>query len=328
MNKFISLFLVLLSFSLHAQEESSTSLEFNDEGVESNPLEGQSERPVEEVVADPQVVEEAPASEVAIEERPVKVTETPVASSQTEVEQDERFNPRESHWVSTFGFEYAKYEVVPEGFEFEGEKGDFKTDYQELWGGRLGFGGELYLGAGFVTRTMVEGYYVGTLFSRVLNGGEVDEEVKFAYTKKTGQIIGADATQSLGWMFDFKTKNPFMEEWSYLTVEPFVEAGIGKAYAYNRLNYSYQLDTTDEAHKIRVRDDLLNARLAAGINMTSTSGFFLTLKASINRFEVTQRKIDGFTKPNGQAREDISETQKDAKIDPVVMYTLGGGYKF
>jgi hypothetical protein len=115
---------------------------------------------------------------------------------------------------------------------------------------------------------------------------------------------------------------------TYLSIEPYVEAGIGKAYAYNRTNYSYKLDVTDEAFKLRVRDDLLNARIGAGINLTSNQGFFLALKATVNRYEITQRKIDGYTQENGSARTPISQSPKDAKIDPVVIYTLGGGYKF
>lgn len=264
--------------------------------------------------------------------KPELVKYTPATTVETEVETEKKFNPRKSHWLFTFGFENSKYEVIPEKrFEFEGRK-DFKNDQKELWGGRLGFGGEIYLGAGFITRSIVEGYYMGTLFARVLNGGADAEDVEFAYTKETGQILGGDISQSLGWMFDLKTKNPFMDEMTYLTIEPFIEAGLGKAYAYNRTNYSYDTGTTPtsarESYRLRVRDDLLNARVGAGINMTSSAGFFLTLRATVNRYELTQRKIDGFTQPNGQTTTEFNETQKDAKIDPIVIYTLGGGYKF
>ena len=77
-----------------------------------------------------------------------------------------------------------------------------------------------------------------------------------------------------------------------------------------------------------MRDDLLNARVGGGFILTSKQGFFLNLKATINRFEITQRKLQGFTQENGQASTPISYTQKNASMDPVVIYTLGGGYKF
>ena len=331
--------MVLFSFSTWAQVE--TALKLDEEGVETNPLEvpeaaADVATPVaEEVIpaAEPEMTEEPTAAPQPAEEfvPPAQtipaILPAPDLQVEAEVEDKKPFNPRQSHWVTTFGFESTKYEVLPDPYVFNGKK-DFSKRNQELWGMRLGFGGEIYLGAGFVTRSMVETFYVGTLFSRVLNGGAEDADVKFAYTKVTGQMLGADASQSLGFMFDFKTKNPFMGTMTYLSVEPYIEAGIGKAYAYNRTNYSYVLTPTNEAFKLRVRDDLLNARIGAGINLTSNQGFFLALKATVNRYEITQRKIDGYTQENGSARTPISESPKDAKIDPVVIYTLGGGYKF
>jgi hypothetical protein len=252
---------------------------------------------------------------------------SPMMKTEAEVETQRSFNPRASHWLTTFAFENTKYELFPDDYSFTGKK-NFKSDDQQLWGGRLGVGGEIYLGAGFVTRSMVEAYYTGTLFSQVLNGGDVDADVKFAYTKKTGQLLGGDASQSLGWMFDLKTKNPFMDEMTYLAIETYVEAGVGKGWAYNRINYSYDLSTTDEKFKLRTRDDLINARVGAGINMTSNQGFFLSLRATVNRYDITKRKVDGYVQENGDPTTTINEEPKDVKIKPVVIYTLGGGYKF
>lgn len=250
-------------------------------------------------------------------------------TSETEIDEKEYYYVRKSRWVTTFGFENTKYPTI---FEFNGRK-DFEKDEQDLWGGRLGFGGELHIGKGLVTRTMVEGFYVGTLFSRTLNGGVTAESVKFAYTKKTGQMYGVDVSQSLGWIFDYKTKNPFMDTWGYLTFEPFVEAGIGRANAMNRLNYSWDTGTSpsgsQERYRRKVTDELLNARVGAGFNITSKKGFFLMLRATVNRYAITSRKVEGFTQPVGPASNvPIDEKPKNAKIDPIVIYTLGGGYKF
>lgn len=239
---------------------------------------------------------------------------------------DRRFNPRKSHWLSTFGFEGMKY-AVP--FEFDGVKRNFSPRDQELYGGRIGFGGEIYLGAGINTVSKVEGYYMGTLFSQVLNGGDVDENVKFAYTKRTGQIFGVDASQSIGFLFDMKTKNPFMDQWTYLTVEPYIEAGVGAAQAYNRLNYSYKLDTTNEAYKVVTRDALTNAKIGAGVNFTSSEGFFFYMKVTQNRYDITQRKTDLYQRDNsGTITNGPTMKDKNVKIDPITVYALGGGYKF
>ncbi len=333
MNKLIICVFLLISFSLFAQETSE--LQSPDDTVDINAL-SEPEEKVEEKV------EEAPVLEAqkVIEEAPV-VEEKPIISeikkgpqnifpsmvTETVVEEDKDFKQRKSHWVSTFAFEHSSYELFPSDYEFNGKK-NFDKETNQLWGGRLGFGGEIYLGAGFITRSLVEGYYIGSLFSQVLNGGSQDEDIKFAYTKKTGQILGADVSQSLGWMFDLKTKNPFLDQMTFLNVELFVEAGLGKGWAYNRLNYSYDLGTTDESIKLRTRDDFTNARTGAGINFTSNQGFFLTMKVTANRYDISKRKIDGYIQENGQGQTTVNESLTDAKVDTVMIYSLGGGYKF
>lgn len=238
-----------------------------------------------------------------------------------------KFNPRSSHWLTTFGFEGMKYVAAYE--DFIGVKKNFKATKTELWGGRLGLGGTIYLGKGITTTTLVEGYYVGTLFSRVLNGGPEDDDLEFAYTKKTAQVWGATASQQLGFLFDMKTKNPFMDEMTYLTVEPFVMAGVGFARAYNSVNYSYKLATTDERFKQSIEDEMTNAQIGAGINFTASSGFFFYMRVTQNRYDITNREIKTKIKQNADPSiTSNSRTIKDAKIDPITTYALGGGYRF
>lgn len=265
-----------------------------------------------------------PISTDVLKDRPRQSGDTLLS---TDIREENRFfNPRKSHFNISFGFEGMKYNTP---FEFDGVKSDFATKDRELWGGRLGLQGEIYLGSGFNTTTKVEGYYMGTLFSRVLNGGAEDEDVKFAYTKRTGQIFGMDASQSIGYLFDFKTKNPFMDEWAYLTMEPFIEAGIGIASAYNRINYSYNLATTNERYKESINDDLTNAKIGVGLNLTSRDGFFFYMKATQNRYDVTLRKVNRYTRDNsGTVTDPGTEKQKNVSIDPIMVYAIGGGYKF
>lgn len=250
---------------------------------------------------------------------PVTNADTPVLTSDISPEVED-FNPRKSHWIFSFGFEGFKY---PTFNDYSGAKKSFSPKDEEYWGIRLGFGGEIYLGAGFLTTTRIEGYFAGTLFSQVLNGGAEDSDVKFAYTKKTGQIYGADVSQALGFVFNMKTKNPIMDEWAYLTVEPYVEAGIGQAWAYNRMNYSYDLDVTDESYRLTVKDQLLNAKIAYGINFTSRGGYFLSLKMTQNRFNISERKAKEIVDAGASTNPDFGD-----KIDVITTYSIGGGYKF
>lgn len=253
--------------------------------------------------------------------------ETPVLTTD-ETKDHKKFEPYKSHWLVAFGFEGMKYEVP---FDFTGERKTIEPGDQELWGGRLGLGGELYLGSGFMTTTKVEAYYVGTLFARKLNAGPDDEEEEFGSTKRTGQVLGFDISQSIGYMFNMKTKNPVMDEWAYLTVEPFIEAGIGMGWAFNRIDYEYDTGPTPgvrEAYKQRVRDTLLNARIGGGVNFTGNNGYFFFIKGFVNTFDISERKVETFTKPNQLGGDDESETLKDVNIDPVITYAIGGGYKF
>lgn len=294
--------------------------------------------PVEETTAviEPTapVVEETNTPVVTTEETPVVSNPGPVARVEepstpvitTKIsEDDEKFNPRESHWITTFGFEGMKYET---DYNFAGAEKNFKPADIELWGGRIGFGGEIYLGAGLVTTTKIEGYYVGTLFSRVLNAGPEDEDEEFAYSKRTGQVYGIDASQSIGFLFDMRTKNPIMEEWTYLTVEPYVEVGVGRAKAYNRVNYDYNTGTTNEGYRKRIEDDLVSARIGGGINFTSTTGYFLYLKAFVNTFDITKRKTEEYTRPNLGVGTTVTDEPDNVKIDAITTYAIGGGYKF
>jgi hypothetical protein len=261
----------------------------------------------------------------AQEQTPITNADTPVMT--TEVVDERIFNPRKSHWLTSFGFEGMRYDIP---VEYNGVKEDFKPYKQELWGGRLGVGGELYLGAGFNTTTRIESFYAGTLFSKVYNAGPYENAQDFAYIKKTGSVWGVEASQSIGFLFNMKTKNPFMDQWTYLTVEPFVEGGIGRAWAYNRLAYQFNTGAsgTDEGYRIRIRDELVNTKFGGGINFTSQSGFFLYLKTYVNNFNVLSRSITTYSRPDQGVGSTTTDKPKNVKIDAITTYAIGGGYKF
>ena len=264
------------------------------------------------------------AEEITPEETPITNADTPVMT--TEVPMDDKpFDPRQGHWVSSFGFEGLKYEIPT---EFNGAYKSISPVAQELWGGRYGFGKEFYLGAGFNTATKLEGYFVGSLFSEKKNLVENNDDVDLAYIKKTGNIWGIDLVQSIGFLFDMKTKNPFLDEWAHLTVEPFIEAGVGIGWACRKLTYHYELNSISEDYSKRVCDNLMNTRVGGGVNLTSNTGYFLFLKAFLNNYDVTKRKSKTYEMPNGGSATNVTESELNVNIDPVITYALGGGYKF
>ncbi len=352
MNKLILISGLLLSFSLFAQD----ALELDDSNVETNPdteVTSQNDGIVPEeapaipaettVEGEPEVVNEDTEAQVTPEETPNEelvenekaeqpvvettpvVATTPANVTQTDVDEPKRFNMRESHWFSQFGFEAMEY-TLP--YDYNGTKEQFSEEKRQLYGGRIGFGGELYLGAGFMTSSRVEGYYMGTLFEKAKTADPEEEDIDIAATKTTGQIYGVDAVQTLSFLWDFKTKNPFMDEWAYLYVEPFVEAGIGRAWAYNRKSYFY--DTTiQEEYSQTFQDELTNARIGGGIKLTSRQGFYFYLMATQNRYDITNRRSKIKSQVDGDPAPTSSKfTDKDADLDAIMVYSLGGGYRF
>lgn len=262
-----------------------------------------------------------------IAEESAQVVSSPAVSipvTTATVETGEAHLPRKGYWVTTFGFEGLEYELP---FDFEGEKESFGKEKRKLYGSRLGIGREFYLGLGFNTSTKVEGYYVGTLFESAKTAAPEEETETFSYTKKTGHIYGLEIVQSLGFLFNMSAKNPFLDEMSYFTVEPFIEAGIGRARAYNRL--SYHFDTTiKEDYRHRVEDSITTQRFGGGVNFTSRGGYFLYFKASLYNYDVTKRKENIVSKPNNIAQTSFSRSLTDVDMDSVMVYALGGGYKF
>lgn len=249
---------------------------------------------------------------------------TPVPISTIQVIDDDKFNPRKGHWLVSFGSEAMEYKIP---LDFEGSKEQFEDEKRTLYGGRLGVGREFYLGAGFNTATKLEGFYMGTLFEKATNAGPEQEAEEFAYIKRTGHVYGGEATQSLGMIFDFHTKNPFLDEMTYMTLEPFVFAGIGRARAYNRLSYHWDTDVQED-YRARIQDSISSTSVGGGFNLTSSTGFFLYLKATQYQLHVTKRKEEGYRDTATAAQVNFNTTSTDVDTDPITIYAIGGGYKF
>lgn len=277
----------------------------------------------------PAVEEATPA--IAVEEGPAPVKSDlqkigPVGVSADRFDEAERpFNHRKSHWVGTYGFQNSKY-VVP--LQYTGSKVNFKDEDRELWGGRAGIGYELYLGLGLLLQGRLDGYYLGTVFqqdkvAKNAAGAKVGSE------KDTGQMAGGDAVLHAGWMFDLVTKNPILGEMTYLAVEPFVEASYGRGQAYNRKKYYFNGAQSD-AYRFTMTDYFSSQSVSVGLNVLSTnSGFFLNLKATRMFLTIDNgdRRISSTSTVNSASASSVSRPN-DVRIDPVTIFTLGGGYKF
>lgn len=247
---------------------------------------------------------------------------TPVISTEAP-ENSKTFNPRKGHWLMSLGLEEVTYHG---DFYFPGDRRKITQKHQQFYGGRLGLGREFYLGAGFMTTTKVYGFYEGTAFNRIKSASpDVDDD--FAYIKTSGQIWGGEASQSLSYLFDMKTKNPLVGGMTYLTVEPFIEFGLGRAQALSRVEYEFDASTR-EYYRESITDNLLTTNFGGGINMTSREGFFFFMKAMSSRITVTDQKRSGVYDYSATNPQNFKSSPKNVELSPLMFYSIGGGYKF
>jgi hypothetical protein len=250
--------------------------------------------------------------------------ESPSQLNPQEIEEKHVFKSNEGHWYATFGFEATEY-LLP--YSYSGLKETFPEEKRKLYGGRLGFGGEIYLGIGFMTSTRVEGYYMGTLFESAQSADPELPDETVATIKDTGQIYGGDIVQTLSFIWELKTKNPLFNEMTYLTVEPFIEGGVGKAWAFNKKDYNYDTDEVVEEYDQSFNDELTNVKFGGGINFISRQGFFFSLKVTQNRYDITKRRTKGYFYKDGDTKAPVA-SNPSTDLDPVMIYSIGGGYKF
>lgn len=252
-------------------------------------------------------------------------TPVPVSNEELNVDPD-KFNHRKGHWIGQFAFENLKYEMP---LNYSGQTKNLRTEDRDLWGLRLGLGREVYLGGGFLVSGRLDGYYLGLL--------QTDDKVvkvvnrTISSEKDAGQFYGADAIGHIGWMFDYKTKNPFLGEMTYMSMELFAEAGLGKGNSYQRKDYEYDLVAGQRDDYDRIVEDQFTTRIVSvGANfLSTTSGFFFTLKASRYDMTVDERTIREYSQVSGGTVNDPDQVKlNNVDIDPITVFSLGGGYKF
>ena len=235
------------------------------------------------------------------------------------------YNPRKSNWVSTFGFDA---QGLLSKRDFQALNKNFTDKTELLVGPRIGIGREFHLFGGLYTKSTIEGYFVGTLFepTKKVSGG--DSKAKSSYTKKKGNIYGAEAAQSLSWVTEFHIPNYFTENKIKMYFEPFIEAGIGVGKGYYRFNYVFNESTGSERYSNTMEETFLSQRVSAGMNFIGTNGYFLTLKTSALNHQVSKGSNMIYAQPNGAGatRSEIDLKNESIKFDYNVF--VGGGYKW
>ena len=249
---------------------------------------------------------------------------TPALISSSQDDQKKTFNHRTSHWIATFGFSGTQYKVP---YSFVGQKKSYDEESVELQGGRLGVGMEAYMGLGFLLGARVEGYYMGTTFNRERFAKNVgNTEVRSENNR--AQMYGGEVIGHAGWMFDYKTRNPFLGEMTSMAMELFGEVGAGVGQNYFSKNYK-NADAVDEIYRARITESFRSATVAAGVNFLSrTTGYFLNLKVSRMFFDIDETKFKSRTGTASVPINNVIPTVTGRDVDPVTVIAVGGGYKF
>jgi hypothetical protein len=230
--------------------------------------------------------------------------------------------PLKSSWIFTFAGEQGRYHIPWNYTPPTGATNlkSYSPDSRTFTGGRLGFGREFNPFGGLLMATKLEAYYMGTLFTSAQTASpEVDLDISSA--KRSGQLAGADLVQTLGYSFPFSMRDLFFRQMTAMRFEPFAEVGLGRAWAFNKLQYS---DQRGPSYEHTFRDVLSNMRMGFGFNLVSNQNYFMFVRASVNNYSITDRRIHRQT----QAGVDPTVTQTDAEMAPIMIYSLGGGLKF
>lgn len=269
-----------------------------------------------------------PALPVLAEELSVLPSETATSapvSAAVAAEDEDRFNHRKSHWTTQFAFENLKYELP---FSYVGGHRSFKRKEQDMWGLRTGLGREVYLSGGFLFGARLDAYYLGLLAQDDKVVKEAD--VTVTSEKRTGQVYGGDVIIHFGWMFDYKTRNPILGDMTNMSMELFMEAGVGRGKSYFRKDYFYEVPTEPrDDYDIIIEDEFTSQRATVGANfLSTTTGFYLTLRATRLTLDVDKRKIRGVEQISGGGIQSIGPGNGTADMDPITVITFGGGYKF
>lgn len=230
---------------------------------------------------------------------------------------------KESKWVFDFGANFMAYPTNLPSFEGVHENIKGQENYN-LYGLNLGFGRELYLGAGLSTTIKVNGLYSKTL-DRTVGQASEDVDIELANTSSDHMMMSGEASASINYLFETKS----------IGIQPFVEFALGTGQATIQREYEYRgleggINPNPELYDIRMDEDFNYARSTVGINFISATGLVFYTKASRLGMVVTEREYTGKIQEAG-AKSSTNQNDKKTNLNEsneVMMYSLGMGFMF
>lgn len=203
--------------------------------------------------------------------------------------------------------------------DFEGTTEQFKEEKIDLYGPTLTIGYDWMVAQRLLVGLRAEPYMLST-FKRN------DSKTLNSSTTVDGQVYGMNAIGRLGLLFDFKTKNLFLDEWGSFIGELFVEAGMGRGNSTLGKDYRFSDGVTEELYDIRVNEDFMTRIWAVGFSATTINGAYIELKfAQMSTFNNDVR-IQGKGQVNSGTIDDFNIPLKNVSSTPTTFVGLNVGH--
>lgn len=230
---------------------------------------------------------------------------------------------KESKWVFDIGANYMAYPTTLPAFEGAHHSIKNQEDYEVLGVG-LGFGGEIYMGAGISSTIKIGGFYSKTTDTSIGQAAK-DVDLELANTSNDHMVYGGEASASLNYLFETKSYG----------IQPFVEFALGAGQANIEKTYEYKgleggTSPDPEYYNIKMEEGFNYARSTIGLNVISSTGLLFYTKASRLGMVVNERSFKGkvetaaktTTNYDGKKEKNLNESTE------VMMYSLGMGFLF
>ncbi|MGK0368117.1 MAG: hypothetical protein ACI9QD_001258, partial [Thermoproteota archaeon] len=222
-------------------------------------------------------------------------------------------------------FEMTGLQYSPK-ISFVSKKEDVNRALQKenevLPGINIGYAREMRIGKGFSWSFKLGGFY-NKGWDEQVDIASADLDVAVKNLKKDMSVYGGETMVSLNYQF-----NAFG-----LTMQPFLQAGFGRALSKTNVSYEYELSTLIENYKDTIDEDINFAKFGLGLNFISNSGIYSYIALHQHNFEVINRKTDGtaLSSTNVSSPGSATATKTDNAVSEASKYyafTLGFGYRF
>ena len=234
------------------------------------------------------------------------------------------YNAQKSKWKFDVGFNYLDYPTRLPVFDGQFYKNKELENY-EIYGLNLGFGRDLYLGAGFSITGRLGSFYYAT-FDNQTGKASKEIDLELASNRREHNLYGADAQISLNYII----------EGSVVDFQPFVFGGVGVGTANIQREYKFLGIGTDaasqeqdrELYDVKLEDSFSYREAGLGINFISKRGITGHLKASKRTLALNERKVKGQIKEEGQTTRNISINENTSSEFDVWSASVGMGFLF